>query len=345
MVNEVLTNPVIQVSGTATVEPNVEVATLCEVKDSQVVTTSLKVAEIFSKQHKHVLEAIRELDCSDNFRGSNFRPSLRIRQLPNGMGERQDPYYLITRDGFTFLVMGFTGKTAAKYKEAYIRAFNEMEAKLRRQQEEERTMRRMRNSSTPTMADLPRMVKERMEQEQPIVESYGQQRVVSSVTLARLMGKRHEYVCESVRRMFKHVLRPTRLYIRQTRSVRRGFGRGYEAEGVVYYITIEGFSVMRTHSTGLTDEVAEQVMAAFREAKGRNRPGQPNGSTPRQTAQPRQEPPKAVKAEASAKPEKQVAPSLPKTPADMMSRFMKAMGVMMGIDVNEMSNLIDGGNK
>ena len=52
-----------------------------------------------------------------------------------------------------------------------------------------------------------------------------------------------------------------------------------------------------------------------------------------------------VKAEASAKPEKQVAPSLPKTPADMMSRFMKAMGVMMGIDVNEMSNLIDGGNK
>ena len=344
MANEVLTNPVIQVSGTATVEPNVEVATLCEVKDSQVVTTSLKVAEIFDRQHSHVLRAIKDLDCSDGFRQSNFGFMLKTTQLPNN-ATRQDPYYLITRDGFTFLVMGFTGKTAAKYKEAYIRAFNEMEAKLRRQQEEERTMRRMRNSNTPTMADLPRMVKERMEQEQPIVESYGQQRVVSSVTLARLMGKRHEYVCESVRRMFKHVLRPTRLYIRQTRSVRRGFGRGYEAEGVVYYITIEGFSVMRTHSTGLTDEVAEQVMAAFREAKGRNRPGQPNGSTLRQTALPRQEPPKAVKAEASAKPEKQVAPSLPKTPADMMSRFMKAMGVMMGIDVNEMSNLIDGGNK
>lgn len=338
MANELLTNPVIQVNGTATVEPNVEVATLCEVKDSQVVTTSLRVAEIFSRRHSDVLQSIKNLDCSDGFRERNFSFTLKPKEL-HGSVARQDPYYLITRDGFTFLVMGFTGKTAAKYKEAYIRAFNEMEAKLRRQQEEERTMRRMRNSSTPTMADLPRMVKERMEQEQPIVESYGQQRVVSSVTLARLMGKRHEYVCESVRRMFKHVLRPTRLYIRQTRSVRRGFGRGYEAEGVVYYITIEGFSVMRTHSTGLTDEVAEQVMAAFREAKGRNRPGQPNGSTPRQ------EPPKAVKAEASAKPEKQVAPSLPKTPADMMSRFMKAMGVMMGIDVNEMSNLIDGGNK
>ena len=344
MANELLTNPVIQVNGTATVEPNVEVATLCEVKDSQVVTTSLRVAEIFSRRHSDVLQSIKNLDCSDGFRERNFSFTLKPKEL-HGSVARQDPYYLITRDGFTFLVMGFTGKTAAKYKEAYIRAFNEMEAKLRRQQEEERTMRRMRNSSTPTMADLPRMVKERMEQEQPIVESYGQQRVVSSVTLARLMGKRHEYVCESVRRMFKHVLRPTRLYIRQTRSVRRGFGRGYEAEGVVYYITIEGFSVMRTHSTGLTDEVAEQVMAAFREAKGRNRPGQPNGSMPRQTAQPRQEPPKAGKAEASAKPEKQVAPSLPKTPADMMSRFMKAMGVMMGIDVNEMSNLIDGGNK
>ena len=132
MATQTLENPVIQVSGTATVEPNVEVANLCEIKDGQVVTTSLRVAEIFSKQHKNVLQAIRELDCSDEFRGLNFKPSLKIRQLPNGMGERQDPYYLITRDGFVFLVMGFTGKTAAKFKEAYIRAFNVMEERLRR---------------------------------------------------------------------------------------------------------------------------------------------------------------------------------------------------------------------
>ena len=118
MASELLENPVIQVSGTATIEPNVEVANLCEVRESQVVTTSLRVAEIFSKQHKHVLEAIRNLDCSDGFRGSNFRLTLKDKEL-HGSVARQDPFYFITRDGFIFLVMGFTGKTAAKYKEAH----------------------------------------------------------------------------------------------------------------------------------------------------------------------------------------------------------------------------------
>lgn len=153
--NELLKNPVIQVNGTATIGPNVESANLCEIKESRVVTTSLRVAEIFGKQHKHVLEAIRNIECSDGFRGSNFRLIQRISDLGQGR-TRKDPCYLITRDGFTFLVMGFTGKTAAKFKEAYIRAFNEMEAKLRRRQEAEQ----LPQPSKPhyTMADMPRMV-------------------------------------------------------------------------------------------------------------------------------------------------------------------------------------------
>lgn len=340
MPNEVLTNPVIQVSGTATVEPSVEVANLCEIKESQVVTTSLRVAEIFERKHKTVLQAIRELDCSDNFRGQNFLPSLKVRQLPNGMGDRQDPFYFITRDGFIFLVMGFTGKTAAKYKEAYIYAFNEMEAKLRRQQEEERMLRRMQSSPSPKMADMPRMVSECLAQTDGIVESYGKQRVVSSVTLARLTGKEHRYVCDSVRRMFKHVLRPNRLFIRVTRTVRKGYGQGYDSDtGIMYFITIEGFQTMRTHCTGLPDDVAAEVITAFHRAKGKNRPGQPNAVTPK-TARPK------VEAPADSKPKRQAAaPSLPTDPADMMQRFMKAMGVMMGMDVNEITNLINGGNK
>lgn len=340
MPNEVLTNPVIQVSGTATVEPNVEAANLCEIKESQVVTTSLRVAEIFERKHKTVLQAIRELDCSDNFRGQNFLPSLKVRQLPNGMGDRQDPFYFITRDGFIFLVMGFTGKTAAKYKEAYIYAFNEMEAKLRRQQEEERMLRRMQSSPTPTMADMPKMVSESLAHTGGIVESYGKQRVVSSVTLARLMGKEHRYVCDSVRRMFKHVLRPNRLFIRVTRTVRKGYGQGYDSDtGIMYFITIEGFQTMRTHCTGLPDDVAAEVITAFHRAKGKNRPGQPNAVTPK-TARPK------VEAPADSKPKRQAAaPSLPTDPADMMQRFVKAMAVMMGVDVNEVSNLMNGGNK
>lgn len=339
MATQTLENPVIQVSGTATVEPNVEVATLCEIKDSQVVTTSLRVAEIFSKEHRRVLQSIRELDCSDDFRKHNFVLTLKDKEL-RGCVARQDPYYLITRDGFIFLVMGFTGKTAAKFKEAYIRAFNEMEAKLRRQQEEERMLRRMQSSPTPTMADMPKMVSESLAHTGGIVESYGKQRVVSSVTLARLTGKEHRYVCDSVRRMFKHVLRPSRLFIRVTRTVRKGYGQGYDSDtGIMYFITIEGFQTMRTHCTGLPDDVAAEVITAFHRAKGKNRPGQPNAVTPK-TARPK------VEAPADSKPKRQAAaPSLPTDPADMMQRFMKAMGVMMGVDVNEVSNLMNGGGK
>lgn len=336
MASELLENPVIQVNGTATIEPNVEVANLCEVRESQVVTTSLRVAEIFSKQHKHVLEAIRNLDCSDGFRGSNFRLTLKDKEL-HGSVARQDPFYFITRDGFIFLVMGFTGKTAAKYKEAYIYAFNEMEAKLRRQQEEERMLRRMQSSPTPTMADMPKMVSESLAHTGGIVESYGKQRVVSSVTLARLTGKEHRYVCDSVRRMFKHVLRPNRLFIRVTRTVRKGYGQGYDSDtGIMYFITIEGFQTMRTHCTGLPDDVAAEVITAFHRAKGKNRPGQPNAVTPKPTH---------GRPKADGQPKRQAAPTLPETTADMMQRFMKAMGVMMGMDVNEITNLMNGGGK
>ena len=50
--------------------------------------------------------------------------------MPTG-GVRKDPAYLMTRDGFTFLAMGFTGPRAAVFKEAYIEAFNKMEAELK----------------------------------------------------------------------------------------------------------------------------------------------------------------------------------------------------------------------
>lgn len=84
--------------------------------------TSLKVAEMFGKDHNKVMRDIRELDCSDEFRLSNFGQSSYI----NEQNKRQ-PCYAMTRDGFTFLVMGYRGKKAAHFKELYIKRFNEME--------------------------------------------------------------------------------------------------------------------------------------------------------------------------------------------------------------------------
>lgn len=103
---------------------------LVEVKNQQAVTTSLQIAQTFGKVHYNVLQAIRDLECSKDFQALNFQGSFYNSQLANN-GHKKLPMYYITRDGFTFLAMGFTGKVAAKFKEDYINAFNAMETKLR----------------------------------------------------------------------------------------------------------------------------------------------------------------------------------------------------------------------
>lgn len=92
---------------------------------AEAVTTSMNIAEVFGKQHAHVLRDIKELDCSKEFAASNFGLS----EYTDSTG-RKLPMYTMTRDGFTFLVMGYRGKKAAKFKEEYIKAFNRMEKEL-----------------------------------------------------------------------------------------------------------------------------------------------------------------------------------------------------------------------
>ena len=98
-------------------------------QDGRLVTTSLKVAEVFGKVHAKVMRDIEKLDCSDEFTIANFGK----RSFKTEQGNEY-PMYEITKDGFVFLVMGYTGKKAAGFKEAYIRKFNEMEAELKSQQ-------------------------------------------------------------------------------------------------------------------------------------------------------------------------------------------------------------------
>ncbi|HCE9376400.1 Rha family transcriptional regulator [Pseudomonas aeruginosa] len=99
---------------------------LVELTDGQPTTTSLDVAAHFRKQHKTVLRAIANLECSPEFNQHNFAPI----EYTDAAG-RKYTQYRMTRDGFTFLCMGFTGKEAAKWKEAYINAFNQMEHTLK----------------------------------------------------------------------------------------------------------------------------------------------------------------------------------------------------------------------
>ena len=83
---------------------------------------SLFVAKFFNKRHDTVLRDIKNLDCSDEFNLHNFVET----SYKDSQGRKQKAIAM-TKDGFTFLVMGYRGKKAAKFKEMYIKRFNEME--------------------------------------------------------------------------------------------------------------------------------------------------------------------------------------------------------------------------
>lgn len=87
----------------------------------QLWTTSLIVAEEFDKEHYNVLKAINALGCSKQFTDVNFDVT-----EYRDMAGRVQPMYRMTRDGFMFLAMGFTGEKAAQLKERFIRAFNDL---------------------------------------------------------------------------------------------------------------------------------------------------------------------------------------------------------------------------
>lgn len=98
-------------------------------QNDQVVTTSLKVAEVFEKQHKDVLESIRELiKGSADFSANPMFDETIYTHPQNG---QQYPMFIMNRDGFTLLAMGFNGKKALQFKIEYIKAFNKMEAELK----------------------------------------------------------------------------------------------------------------------------------------------------------------------------------------------------------------------
>lgn len=97
---------------------------LVKVENNQIVTDSRSVAEHFGKEHKHVLEAIDNLVAQNSATKNMF-----LGQTREYRG-RDFRYYLMNRDGFSLLVMGFTGKAALNWKLKYIEAFNMMEKEI-----------------------------------------------------------------------------------------------------------------------------------------------------------------------------------------------------------------------
>lgn len=95
-------------------------------QNGRVLVTSREVAEKFKKQHRDVLESIRNISAENSAVTSMFIES----SYTAGTGKKY-PLYYMDRDGFTLLVMGFTGKEALNWKVKYIQAFNQMEEQLK----------------------------------------------------------------------------------------------------------------------------------------------------------------------------------------------------------------------
>lgn len=104
---------------------------LVRLDNGRVLTSSLMIAEKFGKRHANVLRLIESItaDVPEDFTQLNFEPKFRKVDAGNG-ASRQVPYYELSRDAFSLVVMGFTGKRALAWKVRYIEAFNAMEQAL-----------------------------------------------------------------------------------------------------------------------------------------------------------------------------------------------------------------------
>ena len=102
----------------------VDMRKFVEARNGEVFTSTRQVAAAFEKLHNHVIAKVRELECSAQFLTDNFS-SVQFEHRGNTYEA-----FEMTKDGFMFLVMSFTGKKAAAIKEGYIAAFNWMAAQL-----------------------------------------------------------------------------------------------------------------------------------------------------------------------------------------------------------------------
>lgn len=94
--------------------------------DQHAVTTSLKVAEVFEKEHRNVMQSIKNLIAENSATRKMF-----VEDSYLNSRNQSFPMFYMDRDGFTLLAMGFTGSKAMEFKLKYIEAFNKMEEQIK----------------------------------------------------------------------------------------------------------------------------------------------------------------------------------------------------------------------
>ena len=107
-------------------------------QNGEPVASSRDVAKRFGKRHDHVIRDIEEL--IKGFPKNGDTPMFFKTEYTHPQNHQKYPMYLMNRDGFSMLAMGFTGKEAVQWKLKYIEAFNQMEKQLAAQHKSQRAV-------------------------------------------------------------------------------------------------------------------------------------------------------------------------------------------------------------
>jgi Rha family phage regulatory protein len=204
------------------------------IENGRPVTDSLTVAEAFGKGHDKVLRDIRELGCSEEFRLANFGESYYV----NHQG-RKMPRYIMTEQGFTLLVMGYTGQRAMEFKEKYIAEFHQMRERLQTANVVELDERKIRMALLKSAMEheerLESVEKRIVEIEQKVDEQitldHGEQRALQKAVARRIYELEPNAQCR--RELFRQLHREIkdRWAVASYRDVRRN-----ELQQVLRYI-------------------------------------------------------------------------------------------------------------
>jgi Rha family phage regulatory protein len=185
--------------------------------DGQLVVTSRELSENFDKEHRSVLRTIdgliAQFDSAQNC-AQYFIPS----EYKDGSG-KANKEYLLTRDGFSLLVMGFTGAKALRWKVKYIEAFNSMEKRLRNPKEGNLKVVSLLHAEVGELIAATNQIETRVENlEQNMTVDYSQQLILQelakTVAITAMGGKdKPAYMDSSIRsKVFSQVWRDYKEY-------------------------------------------------------------------------------------------------------------------------------------
>ena len=167
-----------------------------------------------------------------------------------------------------------------------------------------------------------------------IIIKYRGRHVIMSTTLAELLGRRHCDLLKSIRSTMMKCERPKQMFFEGQRAVRVPNSQCVK-DSLIYYITIGGFQYLTLYTRSISNDMADMIRRAFKSPNGMVKKRYAPTTPPTPTA--------TVKPQTKPTAQTPTAANMPQTPADLMQRFVKAMGVMMGMDTNEMFNLTDKG--